>query len=517
MAFSPGRKAGAHKRKRPARKLGRTDSVAFGFGRATISAIVGLGSSLKPPASSQGSSVYLLFLTATAALAGFLFGFDASVINGTVGALAATFVTSALATGFAVASVLLGSCVGSLVAGQFTDRVGRKPVMLVTAVLFALSATGAGAAGSAAWFFVFRLIGGFGVGAACVVAPAYIAEISPPDRRGRLTTVQQLAIVVGLQCAFVSNFLIAHFAGGVGQPWLFGLAAWRWMFWVQVVPSLLYFFTTLALPESPRFLVARRREAEAARVMARLWGQSAGGEPTLAEIRASVDPSHRPRWRDVLMPGTRRLLPVVWIGIGLAFFQQASGINAVMYFGEVLWRTAGFTENRALVINVALGATLIVATLVSMALVDRIGRRPLLIWGAAVMTLMLALLAAVFLLSAHRTSTVLALTPGQAIATLTAEHIYIFCFGASWGPVVWVLLGEMFPNRVRGSALAVAAAAQWMTNFAVTMSFPWLLQTIGLGGSFVLYALAALGSVAFVWRRVAETKGKTLEEMTGTV
>jgi SP family sugar:H+ symporter-like MFS transporter len=184
-----------------------------------------------------------------------------------------------------------------------------------------------------------------------------------------------------------------------------------------------------------------------------------------------------------------------------------------MYFGEVLWKAAGFTEQNALLINVTLGANLILSTLLSMALVDRLGRRPLLLAGAAVMTAMLALLAAVFFLGAHHADGTLDLTSRQAIAILAAEHVYIFCFGASWGPVVWVLLGEMFPNRVRGSSLAVAAAAMWLTNFAVTVSFPPLLQWIGLGGAFALYAFFALASLAFVYRRVAETKGRTLEQM----
>ena len=471
-----------------------------------------------PPSASgvsapAGSLIYVFFLAATATLAGFLFGFDASVVNGAVGALAMSFGTSAAATGFAVASVLLGSSAGAIVTGRFADRVGRKPVMLASALLFALSAAGAGAAPSAAWFVFFRLIGGVGVGAASGVAPAYIAEISPAAYRGRRTTLQQLAIVGGLQCAVVSNFVIARLAGGADQPWLLGAAAWRWMFWVQVAPSALYFLAALALPESPRFLVARGREVEASRVMARLWGARAGEEASLAEIRATVDQAHRPRWRDLLVPGTRRLLPIVWIGVIVAFFQQASGINAVMYFGEILWRSAGFTENDALLINVALGATLIVATIVSMTLVDRLGRRPLLIGGGVAMTLMLGILTAVFLHSVRGTGTALALTPAQTTATLVAEHIYIFCFGATWGPVVWVLLGEMFSNRIRGSALTVAAGALWITNFVVTATFPSLLEAAGLGGAFCLYALASLGSVAFVHRFVAETKGRSLESM----
>jgi len=233
----------------------------------------------------------------------------------------------------------------------------------------------------------------------------------------------------------------------------------------------------------------------------------------IADIHASVGQDMKVHLSDVLVPGTRRLLPIVIIGAALAFFQQASGINAVMYFGEVLWKAAGFTEQNALLINVTLGANLIIATLVSMALVDRLGRRPLLLAGAAVMTTMLGLLAAVFFLGAHHADGTLDLSSHQAISILVAEHVYIFCFGASWGPVVWVLLGEMFPNRVRGSSLAVAAAAMWVTNFGITVSFPPLLQFVGLGGAFTLYAFFSLVSLWFVYRRVAETKGRTLEEM----
>jgi SP family sugar:H+ symporter-like MFS transporter len=453
---------------------------------------------------------YLLFLCVTATLAGFLFGFDASVINGTVLALASAFGTSSAGTGFSVAAVLLGSAVGAFIAGQCADRFGRKSVMTLTAILFSVSAWGAGGAGSAALFIVYRLIGGLGVGAACVVAPAYIAEISPPELRGRLTTLQQLAIVVGLQCAFLSNFLIARAAGGAERPWLLHVPAWRWMFWVQLAPSIGYLFATLLLPESPRYLVMRGREPDARRVMTRLWGAATNLDTLVSDIRASVGTDLRVHLRDVLVPGT---LPIVLIGAGIAFFQQASGINAVMYFGEVLWRAAGFSEQNALLINVTLGANLIVATLVSMTLVDRLGRRPLLLAGGAVMTAMLALLTAVFFLCARHADGTLALTSRQAMATLAAEHLYIFCFGASWGPVAWVLLGEMFPNRIRGSALAVAAAAMWVTNFTVTVSFPPLLAAVGLGGAFCLYATFALLSLWFVYRWVAETKGKTLEQM----
>jgi SP family sugar:H+ symporter-like MFS transporter len=451
-----------------------------------------------------------------ATLAGFLFGFDASVINGTVAALSKEFGSSGVGTGFSVASVLVGSAFGALLAGQYAERMGRKPLMLLTAVLFAVGAAGAGASRSAEIFFVFRLIGGFGVGAASVVAPAYIAEVSPAEIRGRLTTLQQLAIVLGLQCAFLSNYLIAHAAGGAGAPWLLGAQAWRWMYWVQLIPSLIYLFSSLALPESPRYLIAKGREAAARVMMQRLWGASVDLDETIAEIRNTVSTRDRPLSSNLRRSGARTFLPIVWVGIALAFFQQASGINAVMYFGEYLWAAAGFTEEHGLLINVTLGAVLVVSTLVSMVLVDRIGRRPLLLGGSAVMSSTLMILTAVFVFSAHNSHGVLVMTSTEAQITLVAEHLFIFAFGVSWGPVVWVLLGEMFPNRIRAPALALSAGTQWVTAFIVTTTFPGLLSTVGLSGIFCIYTIASVVAYLTVFRCVRETKGVVLEDMPDT-
>jgi MFS transporter, SP family, sugar:H+ symporter len=465
------------------------------------------------PETGYGPLVYLIFVCAVATLAGFLFGFDAAVINGTVAALSKEFGSSGIGTGLSVSSVLVGSAIGALLAGQYAEKMGRKPLMLLTAVLFAVGASGAGASQSAAMFFFFRLVGGFGVGAASVVAPAYIAEVSPAAIRGRLTTLQQLAIVLGLQCAFLSNYLIAHAAGGAGVPWLLGAHAWRWMYWVQIIPSLIYFFCGLLLPESPRYLVAKGREAAARIMMQRLWGSSVDLDETISEIRSTVSTRERPLSSKLRRSGARTFLPIVWVGIALAFFQQASGINAVMYFGEYLWAAAGFTEQNGLLINVTLGAVLVVSTLVSMVLVDRIGRRPLLLGGSAVMSTTLVILTAVFLSSGHDAHGVLVMTPTEAQIILVAEHLFIFAFGVSWGPVVWVLLGEMFPNRIRAPALALGAGTQWVTAFIVTTTFPGLLSSVGLSGIFCIYTIASIAAYVTVFRCVRETKGVVLEDM----
>ena len=460
---------------------------------------------------------YLIFVCVVATLAGFLFGFDAAVINGTVAAFSKEFASSGVVTGLSVSSVLVGSAIGAWMAGQYAEKLGRRPVMLLTALLFVVGAAGAGASWSTESFIFFRLIGGFGVGAASVVAPAYIAEVSPAGIRGRLTTLQQLAIVLGLQCAFLSNYLIAHASGGASEVWLLGARAWRWMYWVQLIPSVTYFFTSLVLPESPRYLIAKGQESAARVIMLRLWGTSVDLSETIAAIRSTVKPHSPPSSSNLRQPGSRTLLPIVWVGIALAFFQQASGINAVMYFGEYLWAAAGFGAQHALLINVTLGAVLVVSTLVSLVLVDRIGRRVLLLSGSVIISVTLLILTAVFVLSAHDSRGVLLLTSTQAKMTLLAEHLFIFAFGASWGPVVWVLLGEMFPNRIRAHALAAGAGTQWVTAFLVTTTFPGLLTTVGLKGIFCIYWIASVAAYFTVFRCVPETKGIVLEDMLETV
>jgi SP family sugar:H+ symporter-like MFS transporter len=463
-------------------------------------------------ASTSGASTkHLVFLCGCAALGGFLFGFDSAVINGTVSALQAAFGSSTAATGFSVASVLLGCAVGALLAGPSADRFGRKAIMIGTAILFGVSSWGSGVAQGSTEFVIYRLIGGLGVGAASVVGPAYIAEIAPPHIRGRLASLQQLAIVVGILMAFVSNFVIASLAGSPSMEWLLGYPAWRWMFWVELLPSALYLMAGIFLPESPRFLVAKDRLHHARDVIQRLWG-SLEIERVLEEIQHSLRTDRRPRLADVMVPG-RLFLPIVWVGVGLSVFQQFVGINVVFYYGAVLWEAAGFSEQNALLINVISGVVNIGSTLVAMSLIDKIGRKPLLLAGSLGMALTLGTLAVTFGTSAVEAGGHLQLSSNGAMVALGAAHLYIFFFGVSWGPVVWVLLGEMFNNNIRGSALAVSSSAQWIANFGVTMTFPILLQSFGLLGAYGLYTIAAGISLFFVGKYVSETKGKTLEQM----
>lgn len=469
-----------------------------------------------PAAANQAENTRLIVqISCVATLGGFLFGFDSGVINGTVDGLKQAFHSSSAAIGFEVASMLLGCAFGAFFAGRVADVWGRRSVLIVSALLFLLSALGAGAAASAAFFVAARITGGFAVGAASVIAPAYIAEVAPARYRGRLATMQQIAIISGLFSAFLSNYLLANAAGGsTGTLWL-GQDAWRWMFWMQVLPSSLFLVSLLFIPESPRFLVVRKREQEAAKVLTRLYGEQEA-RAKLADIGASLSQDrHNPKFSDLLDKTTRRVRPIVWVAVGLATFQQLVGINVVFYYGAVLWQAVGFSENDALLINVLSGALSIAACLVAVMLVDKVGRKPLLWVGSVGMTVTLALVAWAFAHGGVDASGKLSLPAGQGTLALVAANLYVIFFNMSWGPVMWVMLGEMFPNQIRGSGLAVAGAAQWVSNFTITVTFPMLLTSIGLAGAYGLYALAAALSVIFVLRYVQETRGKELEEMEG--
>jgi SP family sugar:H+ symporter-like MFS transporter len=446
-----------------------------------------------------------------AAIGGFLFGFDSGVINGTVDGLQQAFQSESVGTGFNVASMLLGCAVGAFFAGRLADKFGRRTLLLVAAVLFIISAWGSGIAGGSFEFVIYRILGGLAVGAASVMSPAYISEIAPSHLRGRLATIQQVAIIGGLFFSFLNNYALANVAGGSTAELWFGFAAWRCMFWMELIPAVIFLIALMFIPESPRFLVSAGHDDKAKRVL-RLVYDEAGAQKRLDEIRSSLSNRHKPRLSDLINPATGKLLKLVWIGIGLAVFQQLVGINVVFYYGAVLWQAVGFSESDALMINVISGAVSIAACLVTIGLIDRIGRKPLLWAGSVGMTITLAILVYAFS-TAEIVDGQLALSSGNGVLALIAANAYVFFFNVSWGPVMWVMLGEMYPNQVRGSGLAVAGLFQWVANFAITMTFPIMLASIGLTGAYGFYAICALLSVIFVARFVRETNGKELEDM----
>ncbi|MFT4227142.1 sugar porter family MFS transporter [Micropruina sp.] len=457
----------------------------------------------------------ILGISAAAAVGGFLFGFDTAVINGAVDALSGTkagFDLTPTLTGIAVSSALLGCTLGAMFAGRAADKFGRIKVMVVAAILFALSSVLSGFAFGVWDLILWRVVAGLGVGIASVVVPAYIAEVSPSSARGRLGSLQQLAIAFGIFGAFLSNLALASAAGTPEDPLWFGAAAWRWMLVAGVVPSIAYGVMALRLPESPRYLVTVGRVDEAQRILAENVGDPEPAE-TVREIRASLNHDHQPRFAD-LRSATGGLKPVVWVGILIALFQQTTGINIILYYGSTLWSLVGFSGGLSLAIPVGTSILGIVMTLVAIAVVDKAGRRPLLLIGSAGMAISLALVAVAFANGTPAADGSSHLPFGWAMTGLIAAHTFYIFFCATWGPVMWVMLGEIFPNQIRGAGMALATGVNWIANFLVAFTFPIFIAGIGLSTTYALYAILTALSFFFVLRRVPETKGRKLEDMT---
>jgi SP family sugar:H+ symporter-like MFS transporter len=452
-------------------------------------------------------------IVGVATIGGFMFGYDSGAINGTQEGLKSTFALSEGALGLTVSALLPGCALGAFMAGRLADTMGRRMVMMLAAILFLLSALASGAAGSALILAIARFFAGAAVGAASVLSPAYISEVTPASIRGRLSSVQQVMIIGGLTGAFLANYFLAQAAGSsLGEFWL-GYPAWRWMFWVQAAPALLFLLTLLVIPESPRFLVAKGRFVEAEAVMTRLFG-AATAATKVQEIKASLAGDHAPKLSDLNDLATGKWRKIVWIGIGLAVFQQLVGINVVFYYGAVLWQAVGFSEADALKINILSGALSILSCLAAIGLIDKLGRKPLLLIGSIGMAVTLGILTWCFSVGTFADGH-LTLPEGVGTIALFAANTYVIFFNFSWGPVMWVMLGEMFPNQIRGSGLAVAGAAQWLANFAISFSFPWLAKNIGLPVTYGFYTACAFLSVIFVMQMVYETKGRELEDMAG--
>ncbi|HME47073.1 sugar porter family MFS transporter [Mycobacterium sp.] len=447
-------------------------------------------------------------IASVAALGGLLFGYDSAVINGAVAAVQDHFHIDNATLGFAVASALLGAALGAVTAGRLADKLGRLAVMKIAALLFLISAIGTGLAPSVWVVVLFRIIGGIGVGVASVIAPAYIAETSPPRIRGRLGSLQQLAIVSGIFLSLAIDWVLAHLAGGSRADLWFGLQAWRWMFIVMAVPAIVYGALAYTIPESPRYLVAKYRIPEARRVLTLLLGEK-NLELTISRIQDSLRAETPPSWRDLRKP-TGGLYGIVWVGLGLSIFQQFVGINVIFYYSNVLWEAVGFKETSSFTITVITSVTNILTTLIAIALIDKVGRKPLLLIGSTGMAVTLGTMAVIFG-TAPLVDGKPHLDGAAGPIALVAANLFVVAFGMSWGPVVWVLLGEMFPNRIRAAALGLAAAGQWAANWLITVTFPALRDMLGLAYGF--YALCAALSFGFVWQWVEETKGKHLEDM----
>ncbi|WP_329494030.1 sugar porter family MFS transporter [Kitasatospora herbaricolor] len=453
---------------------------------------------------------HVVFISAAAAMGGFLFGYDSAVINGAVTGIQKHFEVGNGETAFVVAIALLGSAAGAVAAGWLADHLGRVRTMLLAAVLFAISGVGSMFPPTIQVLALWRVVGGVAIGIASVIAPTYIAEVAPTAYRGRLASFQQMAIVLGITVSQLANYALNQAAGGESTGHLAGIQAWQWMLGVETVPALVYGLMALAIPESPRFLIAAKREDEAREVLREVEGEGVDLDARVTEIRAVLASTHKPRARD-LLGGRFGLLPIVWIGIGASVFQQFVGINVIFYYSSFLWQSVGIDESNSLLISLSTSIVNVIGTVLAMTLVDRIGRKPLALAGSAGMAISLGVAAWAFSFREGSGDTA-TLADSYATTALVAAHVFVFCFAFSWGVVVWVLLGEMFPNRIRALALSVAASAQWIANWAITVTFPDLADW-NLSATYVIYAFFALLSIPFVAFCIKETKGRTLESM----
>ena len=451
----------------------------------------------EPVGEQTGSIAYLLQVCLVATLGGLLFGYDTAVISGAIGFLQSHFTLDPAMKGWAAACALIGCVIGVAGAGTLSDRFGRRKVLIVSAVLFLISAVGTAIPRTLTQFIVFRILGGLGVGAASMTSPLYIAEISPARIRGRMVSINQFAIVSGILVVYFVNYFIA---GQGNEQWNVAVG-WRWMFGSEAIPAILFLVLLALVPESPRWLVKQGRGDEAQAILARVQGAPAA-RAELAEIQTAIA-QEGSSLMQLFEPGLRVALA---IGVVLAVLQQITGINVFLYYGpEIFKGIAGSRIDAALLQTVLVGTVNLLFTIIAIWTVDQLGRKPLMIIGSAGMGVGLAGLG----LAAYYQQT--------AAWVLIFMLGYIACFALAVGPVTWVILSEIFPTRIRGRAMAIATFCLWSANFLISQTFPmmdenpWLVEKFHHAFPFWLYAFFCLVSVVFVWRFIPETKGKTLE------
>jgi sugar porter (SP) family MFS transporter len=436
----------------------------------------------------QKDGVFLLLVTCAAALGGLLFGFDTAVISGAVPFIKTYFQLDDITLGWAVSSLLVGCIVGVVASGKPADVIGRRNTLLIAALLFLASAVGSALAHHLSVFISFRFIGGMGVGAASTLAPMYISEISPARNRGSLVSLNQLAIVIGILVAFFSNYFLASI----------GPDSWRWMLGVMAVPALLFFVTLLFIPESPRWLVQKERKQEAYGILERINGAEAA-KAEMNAIEQAIAQEERVSLRVLL---SRKIRPLIVLGVVAAVFSQITGINSIMYYAPMIFAKTGLAIDSALMQTIAVGGVNLLFTFVAIRYIDRFGRKPLLVGGAVGMTVSLFVLAVAFYLQQF-----------GGFLVLIFVLVYIASFAASFGPVTWVLIAEIYPNKLRSEAMSIAIVSLWAGCFLVSLTFPYMLNVLGGGTAFFVFGVMCIIYLTFIFLKVPETKGRSLEEL----
>lgn len=439
--------------------------------------------------------IFVYMLSVIAALAGLLFGFDTGIISGALLFIQQDFTLTSAMKGLVVSSVLPGAMAGSLLSGRLTDQFGRKRLMLMVAILFVAGTATAALATAINTIIVGRFFIGIAIGIGTYTAPLYIAEISPPALRGRLVSLNQLAITIGILCSYIINYVFSSTGG-----------SWRWMFSIGLIPSLLLLIGMIVLPESPRWLICQKRTEEATRILHKLRG-SKGVAQEVKDIQSSLQFSQS-RFREIFSPW---ILPVLLFGAMLGFMQQVTGINTIIYYAPTIFQLAGFhSASGSILATIGIGVVNVISTIFAVMFIDQIGRRPLLLAGLAGMGLTLLGLSWVFSHSAEQMGLLRWVALG---CTLT----YIICFAFSLGAILWLLVSEIFPLEVRGAAMSAAVFNCWLWNFIVSASFLTLLDTMGPSKTFFLYASMCIFSLIFCWYKAPETRGVTLEQIENNI
>ena len=455
--------------------------------------------------SSKQSNSFIAAVCSIGSLGGLLFGFDTAVISGTFSFIEQYFLLNEIEIGWFASSALIGAIIGALVSGSLSDRFGRKPILIIAAFLFFISALGCTIPDSFIFLILARIIGGIGVGMASVLAPLYISEFSPPKIRGKLIALYQLSIVIGILLAYLSNWLLLKFSQESTSLFnetdklykIFVSEVWRGMFGLEMIPSGLFIVLLFLIPESPRWLIKNNNPEKGFNILTKISGKKIA-EKEFIEIKNSIR-KFKGRIEDLLRPGLRLALLV---GIGLSVFGQFTGVNIIIYYGPTILENAGFKIDGALQFQIAIGLINLIFTIIALWKIDRWGRRPLLVYGMFSVFISLIIIAFQFTFDSS-----------QGILIIVMLCIYMASLALSINAVIWVLIGEIFPNRIRGSAMSIVTFTNWGANFLTAFTFPWYIDKIGMGGGFFTFAGMCLLATIFFNKYVPETKGKTLEEI----
>ena len=451
---------------------------------------------------------YLVFLSVVAALGGFLFGYDTAVISGTIAQVTEQFRLDALQQGWYVGCALVGSIIGVLFAGILSDKFGRKFTMILSAILFSTFAIGCAVSVDFNQLVVYRIIGGVGIGVVSIISPLYISELAVAQYRGRLVSLYQLAVTIGFLGAYLVNYQLLGYSTSnpdIVTGWwslIFVTEVWRGMLGMEILPALLFFIIIFFIPESPRWLILKGREEKATNILERIYTSSKDALFQLAETKSVLSSESKSEWKLLLQPGIRK---AVIIGVCIAMLGQFMGVNAVLYYGPSIFENAGLSGGDSLFYQVLVGLVNTLTTVLALVIIDKIGRKKLVYYGVSGMVISLILIATYFIYGESWGI--------SSIFLLVFFLFYVFCCAVSICAVVFVLLSEMYPTRVRGFAMSIAGFALWIGTYLIGQLTPWMLQNLTPAGTFILFAIMCVPYMLIVWKLVPETTGKSLEEI----